>query len=42
MGMIRDWLSRKSRSNGCPFMDKGRIRAFLTDHLLKELGNSST
>jgi len=41
-GMIRDWTGRKSRSIGSPFVDKGRLQAFLTDPLLKELGNSST
>jgi hypothetical protein len=30
------------RITGSPFMDKGRLRAFLKDPLLKELGNYST
>jgi hypothetical protein len=40
MGVIRDWTGRKSRSVGSPFVDKGRLQAFLTDLVLKELGNS--
>jgi len=39
-GVIRDWTSSKS-STGRPFMDRGRLKAFLTDPLLKGLGNSS-
>jgi len=41
MGLIRDWTGRKSRSVGSPFAETGRLWAFLTDPLLKELGNSS-
>ena len=40
MGVIRDWTGRKWRSVGSPFVDRGRLQAFLTDPLLKELGNS--
>jgi len=40
-GIIRDWTSRKWRSTDSPLMDRGRLRAFLTEPLLKELGNSS-
>jgi hypothetical protein len=42
MGVVRYWTSRKLRSIGSPFKDKGRLQAFLTDPLLKEPGNSST
>jgi hypothetical protein len=40
--VIRGWMTRKDvYSNGSPFMDKGKLRAFLKDHLLKELENCS-
>jgi hypothetical protein len=29
------------KSNGSPFVDKGKLRTFLKDPLLKELGNYS-
>jgi hypothetical protein len=31
----------KTRSTGSQFMDKGRLKAFLKDPLLKKLGNYS-
>jgi hypothetical protein len=34
-GVIRGWMSRKYESIGSPFVDKGRLRAFLKDPLLK-------
>jgi len=30
------------RNTGCPFVGTARLRAFLKDPLLKELGNYST
>jgi hypothetical protein len=37
-GVIRDWINRNMRSNGSPYMDKGRLRAFLKNCLLKKPG----
>jgi hypothetical protein len=44
-GVMRGWTSRKHenmRSIGSPLICKGRLRAFLKDPLLKELGSFST
>jgi hypothetical protein len=41
-GVIRGRTNRKDEEyNGSPFMERGRLRAFLKDPLLKELGNCS-
>ena len=35
-------MSRNSRNSGSSFMDKGRQRVSLKDHMLQELGNYLT
>jgi hypothetical protein len=41
-GVIRGGQAGNTRSIGSPFINAGRLRAFLKDPLLKELGNYST
>jgi hypothetical protein len=42
LGISGDKQAGNTSSSGCPFMDKGNLRTFLKDPLLKELGNYST